>query len=480
VSALPESWRPRNLAELEERPLVRPTLGGVGFVYPGKRHVFSGERESAKTLAAYAVAVEVLRAGGRVVVIDFEMGEWDARDRLRELSATAEELARLFYIQPEERATPAVVEALIALEPSLVIIDAAAGAYELQGLDDNKRGEVERFASLYVQPFWRREIATIVIDHVVKDPEKRRGYAIGSERKGGAADVHLGFEAITKLSRGGRGVYKLTTFKDRPTWLRRPTAGELHVESGEGGALRVQFQAAAAEGPGPEDGFRPTVLMERVSRYLEAQSEPVPRSAVEKYVRGSAEYLRLAIDCLVREGYTSEQHGPRNARLLLSVQAFRSDDLVPTSSPGRTDDLVPTSSLAEPHNQAETRPRPDLVATSSEAENVTSSKTASSPTGGGRPSENLRPPSPSPTSRTSRTASSGSNPRSESDQRVPRLALSISEAAQALGVSDDFLREHILDELRVVHRGRRRLVPVRELERWLEREAARPLQGHER
>jgi len=50
----------------------------------------------------------------------------------------------------------------------------------------------------------------------------------------------------------------------------------------------------------------------------------------------------------------------------------------------------------------------------------------------------------------------------------PRLALSPDEAAGALGVSRDFLDEHVMPELRVVRRGRRRLIPVRELERWLE------------
>ena len=51
---------------------------------------------------------------------------------------------------------------------------------------------------------------------------------------------------------------------------------------------------------------------------------------------------------------------------------------------------------------------------------------------------------------------------------VPRLALTIEEACAALGCSWDFWREHVAPELRVVRRGRKKLVPVRELERWLE------------
>ena len=73
--------------------------------------------------------------------------------------------------------------------------------------------------------------------------------------------------------------------------------------------------------------------------------------------------------------------------------------------------------------------------------------------------------------------------RAIDDQRVPagaafsRLALSKCEAADALGVSVDFLEEHVMPELRVVRRGRRRLIPVRELERWLEENAARVMEG---
>ena len=49
------------------------------------------------------------------------------------------------------------------------------------------------------------------------------------------------------------------------------------------------------------------------------------------------------------------------------------------------------------------------------------------------------------------------------------LALNVEEACAALGVSWDFWAEHIAPEVRVVRRGRRKLVAVSELEQWLER-----------
>jgi excisionase family DNA binding protein len=48
------------------------------------------------------------------------------------------------------------------------------------------------------------------------------------------------------------------------------------------------------------------------------------------------------------------------------------------------------------------------------------------------------------------------------------------EAAQMLGVSRDFFDEHVKPELRIVRCGSRTvLIPVAELVRWVERNAAR-------
>lgn len=55
------------------------------------------------------------------------------------------------------------------------------------------------------------------------------------------------------------------------------------------------------------------------------------------------------------------------------------------------------------------------------------------------------------------------------------LALSIEEAAAALSISRDSFERYIMPQLRVVRVGRRLLIPVRELEQWLEHEAAEPL-----
>jgi hypothetical protein len=60
---------------------------------------------------------------------------------------------------------------------------------------------------------------------------------------------------------------------------------------------------------------------------------------------------------------------------------------------------------------------------------------------------------------------------------VPRVALTKVEAAAALGISIDSFERHVQPELRVIRRGRMRLVPVRELERWATENASLTLDG---
>ena len=47
-----------------------------------------------------------------MLLIDFEMGPWDARDRLREMGATDEELEHFFYVEPETPASEEIVDEL--------------------------------------------------------------------------------------------------------------------------------------------------------------------------------------------------------------------------------------------------------------------------------------------------------------------------------------------------------------------------------
>lgn len=319
------------------------------FLYSGKRHVISGAPESAKTLIAYASLIHIIDIGHNVAIIDFEMGPVAARRLLDDLGATSDHLNAIYYVAPDSEPEDSFA-GILAHQPRIVLVDAAVGAYEASGLDDNARKDAETFARTWIRPLWEAEIATLLIDHVTKNTETRGKFTIGSERKVGQADVHLGLEAVQAVTRGGQGLVKVRVHKDRPGFLQRPTAALIELAS-DPTTHRITAVVKPPEGADAETGhLRPTVLMERVSMYLETQPDPVSRSNVETNVKGnSAAWIRIALDQLVKEGYATETEGSRNARLYTSKSPYRK----------QTDPKNTTSSdLVRPRPDEVTSPRP--------------------------------------------------------------------------------------------------------------------------
>ena len=73
------------------------------------------------------------------------------------------------------------------------------------------------------------------------------------------------------------------------------------------------------------DGFRPTVLMTRVSRFLEGNADASIR-AIRAAKLGRAEYVDIAVGRLVAEGFVSTTPGPRGATLHRSLAPFQEGD----------------------------------------------------------------------------------------------------------------------------------------------------------
>jgi hypothetical protein len=71
------------------------------------------------------------------------------------------------------------------------------------------------------------------------------------------------------------------------------------------------------------------------------------------------------------------------------------------------------------------------------------------------------------------SGSSDSTARRSRNGNVPRVALTIAEGAEALGMSEATFRRLVAGQVRVIHAGpRTTLVRVSELERWCERHEA--------
>ena len=104
------------------------------------RHGISGPPESIKTVVAWILAREHVRAGNTIAVVDFEMGPYATRRLLLDLGFTLDEIRDqvVYYDAPGEPG-PADIAAMVEAKVTFVVIDATAGAYDASGLDDNKR-----------------------------------------------------------------------------------------------------------------------------------------------------------------------------------------------------------------------------------------------------------------------------------------------------------------------------------------------------
>ena len=63
---------------------------------------------------------------------------------------------------------------------------------------------------------------------------------------------------------------------------------------------------------------------------------------------------------------------------------------------------------------------------------------------------------------------------------IPRLALTPTEAAAALGMGLTSFKKYVQPNVRIVRRGKLRVIPVMELERWAEENAELVLDRTER
>ncbi|MCA1702399.1 MAG: helix-turn-helix domain-containing protein [Actinobacteria bacterium] len=93
------------------------------------------------------------------------------------------------------------------------------------------------------------------------------------------------------------------------------------------------------------------------------------------------------------------------------------------------------------------------------------------------PASPARPSTPAGVTKPAADRTALTKPSTVRQRNFPRLAVSPDEAAEMLGVSRDYFDEHVIDELRVVRRGRRILIALAELERWLDRASMRATVG---
>lgn len=328
------TWKPVDLAAVlgsdaeEEKPSVLAREDGACLLYRGRLNTLFAPPEQLKSWLALGAARQELLAGNDVVYIDFEDSARGVVERLRDLGVEDQLIVDKFvYIQPAEsvEAGRPELEAALARNPTLVVIDGVTESMTLEGLSLNDNAEVaEFFARL---PRWMAHRpdgpAVLMLDHVVKSREGRGNYALGAQSKLAGIDGAAYTVTMTMpFGRGRIGHGNLCLTKDRLGWIdaegKIRLVANIEAESYEG-AVAIRLTA-----PVPTDEFRPTVLMERVSIALENRmSEGANWSWIQKNVKGKGEWKHQALDVLVREGFVTIESGNHNAHVHHSVRPYR-------------------------------------------------------------------------------------------------------------------------------------------------------------
>lgn len=321
-------------------PLVRAFLertDGEALIYPGLLHWLFSTPGIGKTWLAIAACAESIKAGIDVIYLDWEGNRRLVGLRLKALGVTDEDVdARFHYLRAGAiDATKGRQLGTWATEHGvgLVIFDGFAKALAACGHDEDKSGPVLQYLHDAVDPFTRQGdgAAVLMLDHVTKDKETRGLWPRGSGAKQGEVSGAAWLLRTRKaFNRQTAGVLELVQAKDREgeVGIDGQVVATVHLDpQPDTGRLAIRLDppitTTTADG-----GFRPTIYMERISRWVENENRfnrhPGHNEIIDG-VEGKKAYLVAALKALVDEGHlvvdtTTKTHGHNVAR------PYREDD----------------------------------------------------------------------------------------------------------------------------------------------------------
>ena len=319
LEAVESSWRPQRLSN-DLPPSDPPSVLRVGvskhLLYRGRTHTVIGESSSGKTWLAVLASVEVLRAGGRVLWIDYETNGAEVANRHKSMSDIPDEYwTRFDYVSPTERLEDSKTNAstihgavlyahLETTSYDLVVIDSVTGAMSCEGLDTNSDADVETFHRLLAYRLANSGPAVLMLDHVVKSTENRGNDARGSGRKREGvtgASYKMKVNRPWKRATGGTpvmGSFTLTVAKDRDGQIGAigDDVATGVVTADPDGGLRIHLTL-------PEDTVVPPSpkLLDQILDHLRTFG-PMSGNQLGKALGGNEGQRRDAVAWLLHEG----------------------------------------------------------------------------------------------------------------------------------------------------------------------------------
>lgn len=312
------------------------------LLYAERINAINGESGSGKSWLAYWCAAELMLCGEYVILVDLEDHPTSVVARFRALGVPDGIIdAHLIYIRPDRPASHKAADLIDRYIDehmvALVVIDSIGELMALQGVKPNDDDAVAAFYRALPRRWARRGPCVLLIDHVPKDNERSPLYGIGSQRKRAAIDgASYMVEVVKPFAVGTDGLLRLVTAKDRNgNFPTGSVAAEAGIKSVNGGGVAIDVRAPQGR---DESGkvVRPTTVMERISRYLEAKvaTDECPAATSWTYeleragLTKSKGVIPMALRCLLEEGHMTSATVIRKGRESVNytlVRPFRAD-----------------------------------------------------------------------------------------------------------------------------------------------------------
>jgi hypothetical protein len=316
------------IAAIEEGIPPRQYLPGAEEVIPkGKRIHVAAEKKVGKSLVfATVLPVEVIAAGGRVVVLDRENGDDESARRLETVLDAREADARFcetvrerlhYHAWPQLRlewaSDPDYPQAFG--EADVVVFDSSRSHTASLALRENESDDYSRFVAALIDPLMRAGKAVIVLDNTGHSEKER---ARGTTAKEDLCDIAFTVRTIKPFSLQQAGIVELRCMYSR---IGEITHGDSwRMELGDGAYGSWQRDERPAE---DSSAFRPTHQMRAVSETVE-QSPGLSKAAIRSAVKGKNEYIDRALELLISEGYI-EVYKDGRAHRHRSLRPYRGD-----------------------------------------------------------------------------------------------------------------------------------------------------------
>lgn len=324
------------------QPLQRALLertDGEALIYPGLIHWLFSTPGIGKTWLAINAAAEAIRAGIGVLYLDWEGNRRLVGLRLQALGITPDEVDEWFHYMRPGAIDTAKGHQLGRWADDMgigfAVFDGFAKALAACGHDEDKSGPVLTYLHDAVDPLTQQGdgAAVLLLDHVTKDKETRGLWPRGSGAKQGeVSGAAWQLRSRRAFNRQTPGVLELVQAKDREgeVGIDGQVVATVHIDPASDGRLTIRIDPPTTTKT-DTGGFRPTIYMERISRYLENENRfgrHPSQADIFDDVEGKKRYLSDALAVLLDEGHV-EVDATHKTHRHVTVRPYREADELP-------------------------------------------------------------------------------------------------------------------------------------------------------